>query len=143
MVNIDSSVFPKMKALYDLYDKYYEYTNTTYWRDYSDKCRTIGQAMQYHNKIIDDYQDDDYLVKKSIDMKRLIEQLELQPSHECNYYKSELKKSKLDILQLDPSLEEEDDESVKFLVVLEDLHQEISQISRNMVVGMLDIVQWI
>ncbi|KMZ76778.1 hypothetical protein PVIIG_05890 [Plasmodium vivax India VII] len=38
---------------------------------------------------------------------------------------------------------EEEDDSVKFLVVLEDFQQEISQIFRNIVVGMLDIVQWI
>ncbi|KMZ77363.1 hypothetical protein PVIIG_05511 [Plasmodium vivax India VII] len=37
---------------------------------------------------------------------------------------------------------EEEEDSVKFLVVLEDFHQ-ISQIFRNMVVAMLDIVQWI
>ncbi|KMZ77165.1 hypothetical protein PVIIG_05641 [Plasmodium vivax India VII] len=47
------------------------------------------------------------------------------------------------ILQLDPSLEEEEDDSVKFLELLEDFHQEISDIFRNMVVGMLDIVKWI
>ncbi|KMZ95669.1 hypothetical protein PVMG_05813 [Plasmodium vivax Mauritania I] len=46
------------------------------------------------------------------------------------------------IPQLDPSLEEEEDDSVKFLAVSEDFHQ-ISQIFRNMVAGMLDIVQWI
>ncbi|SCA60305.1 hypothetical protein, conserved [Plasmodium vivax] len=49
----------------------------------------------------------------------------------------------LSILQLDPSLEEEEDDSVKFLELLEDFHQEISEIFRNMVVGMLDIVKWI
>ncbi|KNA01622.1 hypothetical protein PVNG_06011 [Plasmodium vivax North Korean] len=38
---------------------------------------------------------------------------------------------------------EEEDESIKFLVVLEDFHMEISQIFINMVVGMSDIVQWI
>ncbi|KMZ95226.1 hypothetical protein PVMG_05144 [Plasmodium vivax Mauritania I] len=36
---------------------------------------------------------------------------------------------------------EEDDESVKFLVVLEDLHQENSQFFMNMKVGILDMVQ--
>ncbi|KMZ82443.1 hypothetical protein PVIIG_06199 [Plasmodium vivax India VII] len=35
----------------------------------------------------------------------------------------------------------EEDEFIKFLVVLEDFHQEISQIFRNMMVGLLDIVQ--
>ncbi|KMZ96172.1 hypothetical protein PVNG_06157 [Plasmodium vivax North Korean] len=36
------------------------------------------------------------------------------------------------ILQLDPSLEEEEDDSAKFLVDLEDIHQENSQIFKNM-----------
>ncbi|EDL42648.1 variable surface protein Vir6-related, partial [Plasmodium vivax] len=97
MVYIDSNTYEKMKYLYDLYDNYYEYTNKNYWADYADKCKTIGLAMHYHNKIIDDYQSDDDLVKKSLDMKLLIEKLELQPSHECNYKIRELKKSNLEL----------------------------------------------
>ncbi|KMZ76909.1 hypothetical protein PVIIG_06172 [Plasmodium vivax India VII] len=42
---------------------------------------------------------------------------------------------------LDPSLEEEEDDSVKFLEPLEDFHQDILEIFRNMMVGLLDIVQ--
>ncbi|CAG9474502.1 unnamed protein product [Plasmodium vivax] len=45
------------------------------------------------------------------------------------------------LLQLDPSLEEEEDESVKFLIVLEDFHQENSQFFKNMILGILDMVQ--
>ncbi|KMZ82432.1 hypothetical protein PVIIG_06134 [Plasmodium vivax India VII] len=48
-----------------------------------------------------------------------------------------------DSVKLDHSLEEEEDDSVKFLVVSMDHSQEISQIFRNMVVVLLDIVQWI
>ncbi|KMZ82420.1 hypothetical protein PVIIG_06128 [Plasmodium vivax India VII] len=44
------------------------------------------------------------------------------------------------IHQLDPSLEEEEDDSVKFLEVLEDFNQ-ISQIFKIMMVGILDMVQ--
>ncbi|KMZ77319.1 hypothetical protein PVIIG_05289 [Plasmodium vivax India VII] len=36
---------------------------------------------------------------------------------------------------------EEEEESIKFLVVLEDFHQENSQIFRNMIVGLLDMLQ--
>ncbi|SCA81791.1 Plasmodium vivax Vir protein, putative [Plasmodium vivax] len=45
------------------------------------------------------------------------------------------------LFKLDLSLEEEEDDSVKFLELLEDLHQEISQIFMNMKVGILDMVQ--
>ncbi|SCA60037.1 hypothetical protein PVT01_000067500 [Plasmodium vivax] len=45
------------------------------------------------------------------------------------------------LFKLDPSLEEEEDDSVKFLVLLEDFHQENSQIFKNMKVGLLDMLQ--
>ncbi|SCA60834.1 Plasmodium vivax Vir protein, putative [Plasmodium vivax] len=45
------------------------------------------------------------------------------------------------LFKLDPSLEEEEDDSVKFLEILEDLHQENSQIFMNMMVDLLDMVQ--
>ncbi|KMZ89798.1 hypothetical protein PVMG_06066 [Plasmodium vivax Mauritania I] len=45
------------------------------------------------------------------------------------------------ILHLDPSLEEEEDECIKFLELLEDFHQENSQIFMNMMVDLLDMLQ--
>ncbi|CAI7717579.1 PIR protein [Plasmodium vivax] len=97
MFYIDSNMYEKMKYLYLLYDMYYEYTKKNFGNDYAKKCNTLGYAMQYHNKIIDYYQDDEDLVKKSLIMKNLIEKLQLQPSDECNYKIRELKKSKLQL----------------------------------------------
>ncbi|KMZ98408.1 hypothetical protein PVNG_04352 [Plasmodium vivax North Korean] len=61
MVYIDSNIYEKMKHLYELYDKYYEYINTKYWRNDTDKCNTIGLAMNNHNMIIKYHQDDEDL----------------------------------------------------------------------------------
>ncbi|SCA82195.1 VIR protein [Plasmodium vivax] len=45
------------------------------------------------------------------------------------------------LFKLDPSLEEEEDEFIKFLVALEDFHRENSQFFKNMMLGIFDMVQ--
>ncbi|SCA59932.1 Plasmodium vivax Vir protein, putative [Plasmodium vivax] len=45
------------------------------------------------------------------------------------------------LFKLDHSLEEEEDECIKFLELLEDFHQENSQIFMNMMVDLLDMLQ--
>ncbi|KMZ88469.1 hypothetical protein PVBG_05427 [Plasmodium vivax Brazil I] len=96
MVYIDSNIFDKLKNLYYLYDKYYEYTKTPYWKNYADQCNTLGYAIQYHNNIVDNYEEDSDLINKSLFMKGLIEKLALQPYDKCQYRKDQLHKSKIE-----------------------------------------------
>ncbi|CAG9475200.1 unnamed protein product [Plasmodium vivax] len=97
MVYINADIYEKVKYLYDLYDKYYEYTKKNFGINYDKKCNALGYAIQYHNKIVDDYEEDSDLINKSLVMKKLIEKLELQPYDKCQYRKDQLHKSKIEI----------------------------------------------
>ncbi|EDL42781.1 hypothetical protein PVX_108255 [Plasmodium vivax] len=107
MFYIDSNIFDKLKNLYYLYDKYYEYTKTPYWKNYADQCNTLGYAIQYHNNIVDNYEEDKDLINKSLVMKGLIEGLKLQPYYECPHRKYLLHKSKIEIEREKEQLEVE------------------------------------
>ncbi|KNA01561.1 hypothetical protein PVNG_05007 [Plasmodium vivax North Korean] len=56
------------------------------------------------------------------------------------FHKQENEDTRTEGSYLDHSLEEEEDESIKFLELLEDFHQENSQIFKIMKVGILDMV---
>ncbi|VUZ99704.1 PIR protein [Plasmodium vivax] len=96
MVYLDSKIYEKLKYLYDLYDKYYEYTKNVFRDEYVEKCNTLGYAIQYHNHIVDNYEEDSDLINKSLVMKGLIEKLALQPYDKCQYRKDQLHKSKIE-----------------------------------------------
>ncbi|KMZ77039.1 hypothetical protein PVIIG_06558 [Plasmodium vivax India VII] len=97
MVYINDVTYEKVKYLYNLYEKYDEYKHKNFGSNYTEKCNTLGQAMNNHNMIIQYYQEDEDLVRKSLIVKRLIEELTLHLPKGCKYTIRELKKSNLEI----------------------------------------------
>uniref|UniRef100_A5KD56 Variable surface protein Vir6-like n=1 Tax=Plasmodium vivax (strain Salvador I) TaxID=126793 RepID=A5KD56_PLAVS len=55
MVNIDSSVFPQMKTLYELYDMHYKLKSTSVYY-VKERCDTFGLMIKKYNEAIEEYQ---------------------------------------------------------------------------------------
>ncbi|SCA59637.1 Plasmodium vivax Vir protein, putative [Plasmodium vivax] len=89
MVNIDSSIFPKMKALYDLYDMYYNIQATPDYKE-TERCQGLGNFIRVYNTALETYDNtDDYVIKKLLEIKNITDKIKLLPRVSCPYQLSE------------------------------------------------------
>ncbi|KMZ98400.1 hypothetical protein PVNG_06314 [Plasmodium vivax North Korean] len=95
---IDPKIFEKMSKLYELYEfladlkapfsRMLQYT----------RCEIFGHIIGNHNRALADYQTlDPYLTERLIDLKKLIENANIEINEQCYYKTSQLHKSQLEI----------------------------------------------
>ncbi|KMZ96366.1 hypothetical protein PVNG_06326 [Plasmodium vivax North Korean] len=91
MFDINSNEFPKMKALYDIYDMYYKIKVTPDNME-TERCQGLGNFIRVYNTALETYDNtDDYVIKKLIDIKDITKDLKVLPRKKCQYQLWELK----------------------------------------------------
>ncbi|SCA81812.1 VIR protein [Plasmodium vivax] len=95
---IDPKIFEKMSKLYELYEFLADLKAPfSRMRQYT-RCEIFGHIIGNHNRALADYQTlDPYLTERLIDLKKLIENANIEIKEQCYYKTSQLHKSQLEI----------------------------------------------
>ncbi|CAG9481974.1 unnamed protein product [Plasmodium vivax] len=95
---IEPETFEKLSKLYELYD-YFTDSKLSFTRfaPKKTKCQVFGHLIGDHNRALADYQAiDPDLIERLIDLKKLIENANIEIKEQCYYKKSQLHISKLE-----------------------------------------------
>ncbi|KMZ95148.1 hypothetical protein PVMG_06285 [Plasmodium vivax Mauritania I] len=143
LVHVNFEIYNKMEKLYALYEKFNKFLEDyALWKEDVLHCSALHSFLNQYKDFIRNYQ------PTKIKYNNILDHFRNEIKKQCLKHVPQNLKDLMMLNQdpylvylLDPSLEEEEDDSVKFPVVSMDHFKEDFQIFMNMKVGILDIVQ--